>query len=181
MLVRQANAALGSADRSLTAQIGDPEAALEAACALPEDENPDPSMLSLREMPTVTVDGVTYVGYLYVPALDLSLPVQSTCSMDALEISPCRYAGSIYSDDLVIAGHNYRRHFSPLRYLPAGSEIDFVDVEGSCTVYELSYVEDLQPDEVDHLKEKSEDYDLTLFTCQIGGRSRYTMRCKRTE
>lgn len=136
----------------------------------------DPALLAGREMPTVTVDGYAYIGELYVPDYDMKLPILSAFSMDNLEISPARYAGNIYDGSLVIAGHNYRKHFSPLRWLPMGSEIDFIDAEGNTWRYELSYVEILQPDEADRLVSTSDDYDLTLFTCTIGGQSRYTMR-----
>ncbi len=141
----------------------------------------DPELLAGREMPTVTVDGHTYIGEIYVPTYDMTLPVMSSWSYDNLEVSPCRFAGNIYDGSLVIAGHNYRKHFSPLRWLPMGSEIDFIDAEGNTWRYELSYVDILQPDEVDKLTAVSDKYDLTLFTCTIGGQSRYTMRLKRIE
>lgn len=74
-------------------------------------------------MPAVTVDGRQYIGVLTVPSLSLSLPVMSEWSYDNLKIAPCRYQGSAYKEDLIVAGHNYRKHFSPLKTLPIGAEI----------------------------------------------------------
>ena len=181
MLEKRANEAERLAGEKLAERIGDPHVILEQERALSAMEEMDAALLSLRPMPTVTVDGAEYIGFLHVPSLDLTLPVQSTLSMEGLKTSPRRYAGSIYTDDLVIAGHNYARHFSPLRHLENGAEIDFIDVEDNVTEYVLSYTEILEPSEVEYMTEKSNGYDLTLFTCQIGGKTRYALRCLRSE
>ena len=60
-----------------------------------------------REMPTVVIDGEEYVGYVDIPSLDLSLPVLSEWSYPGLKISPCRYVGSVYKDNMIKATHNY--------------------------------------------------------------------------
>ncbi len=132
-----------------------------------------------REMPTIEIDGYRYIGYLYVPNLDLELPVMEEWDYDRLKIAPCRYSGSVYLDNMVIAGHNYRRHFSPLRWQELGTEIDFTDVEGNVYRYQISNVEILNPDQTEDLVKESDDWDLTLFTCTIGGQTRHTIRCTR--
>jgi sortase A len=137
--------------------------------------------LAGKEMPTIEVDGQSYIGLLEVPSLDLTLPVMEEWDYDRLKTAPCRYAGSAYEDDLVVAGHNYSRHFSQLKWLPTGSEIKFTDVDGNVFRYTVTQVETLQPDETDRMVEASDDWDLTLFTCTTGGGSRCTLRCVRTE
>ena len=42
-----------------------------------------------------------------------------------LKISPCRFTGSYYSDDLVICAHNYMRHLGPLLQIGIGEDIYF--------------------------------------------------------
>lgn len=137
------------------------------------DEYPD------REMPAIEIDGYRYIGLLEVPALDLTLPVMEEWDYGRLKIAPCRYAGSVYQNNMVIAGHNYARHFSPLKWLPIGSEINFIDVEGQVYHYEIGWLETLQPDQTEDMvaKEETADWDLTLFTCTTGGGSRCTIRC----
>ena len=146
----------------------------------PEEEIPE-DLLTDREMPTIEIDGYRYIGYLQVPDLKLNLPVMEEWDYDRLTIAPCRYNGSVYLDDMVIAGHNYRKHFSPLRSMPNGTEVIFTDVEGNIYHYEIASVEILKPDQVDYLVTKTENWDLTLFTCTLGGQTRHTIRCLRTD
>ena len=70
----------------------------------------DPTM----EMPTTEVDGNAYIGYLEIPSLEISLPVLSDWSYPKLKLAPCRYAGSVYLNNLIIAAHNYPAHFGTL-------------------------------------------------------------------
>ena len=50
-----------------------------------------------REMPAIEVEGERYLGILDIPALGLTLPVGESLDDDALQSTPCRYSGSIYS------------------------------------------------------------------------------------
>ncbi len=134
---------------------------------------------TVPEMDTITIDGYDYIGYIEAPSLGMTLSVMAETDEELLKISPGRYSGNLYSDDLVIAGHNYARHFSPFRYLEVGAEIDFIDVHGNRYVYEIVETEALEPTAVDEMIEKSENWDLTLYTCTLDGNARHTIRCKR--
>jgi len=131
------------------------------------------------EMPTVTVDGREYVGYLNIPALDLMLPVLSEWSYEGLRIAPCRYSGSIYLDNMVICAHNYVNQFGKLVNLRPDDLIQFVDVDGN--VFEYSVVELDEVNPYDTQEMKSGEYALSLFTCNFSGRMRTTVRCERLE
>ena len=65
-------------------------------------------------MPTEVIDGYPCIGIISIPGLGLGLPVLSEWSYDGLKIAPCRYAGSAYSNDLVVCAHNYHTHFASL-------------------------------------------------------------------
>ena len=134
---------------------------------------PDPD----REMPTVEIDGYQYIGVLEIPALQLALPVIGDWSYPALKEAPCRYAGTAYAGGFVIAGHNYRTHFNPLKNLAPGNEVIFTDVEGTVFSYTAEEIVVLEPQEIE--KMISLDWDLTLFTCTYGGQARLTVRCTR--
>ena len=67
------------------------------------------------EMPVLQADGKSYIGVLDIPALGLSLPVMSQWSYPNLKLAPCRYTGSAYSGNLILAGHNYPSHFGGLQ------------------------------------------------------------------
>lgn len=130
--------------------------------------------------PTMTeaeIDGYAYIGYLSIPALELELPVMSQWDYTRLNIAPCRYTGSTKSDDLVIAAHNYARHFGNLSRLTAGDEVYFVDMDGVLSAYQVAEVEVLSPFAVEEMT--GGEFALSLFTCTYGGQSRVTVRCQR--
>lgn len=129
------------------------------------------------EMPVEVIEEREYIGTLEIPAIGISLPVISEWSYPSLRIAPCRYYGSAYTDDLIIAAHNYTVHFGNIRDLHMGDIVRFIDVDGNVFEYEVIELETLAPNAVSQMK--SGDWDLTLFTCTIGGRSRVTLRCER--
>jgi len=128
-------------------------------------------------MPTVEADGRIYIGTLRIPALGVELPVQGDWSDPALRVSPCRYYGSAYADNLVIAAHNYATHFGGLRSLDYGSEVSFTDVRGNLFLYEVASIETLGATAIPEMTES--EWDLTLFTCTLSGAERVTVRCSR--
>ena len=138
--------------------------------ALPEE---------IREMDTVEIDGLDYIGFLTVPELELELPVMSSWDYDRLKIAPCRFTGTLAGGDLVIAAHNYLRHFGRLMDLYPGAEILFTDVHGVSTRFTIAEMEILDPMAVEEMT--ASDYDLTLFTCTYGGATRYTVRYMKAE
>ena len=100
-------------------------------------------------------------------------------SYENLKISPCRYTGSYYTDDMVLCAHNYSSHFNGLRWIDPGEEVIFTTVDGEEYHYIITHRETLFPTEVDRLITAEDDWDLTLFTCYIGGRTRCVVRCTR--
>ena len=108
--------------------------------------------------------------------LGKKLPVISQWSYEALRISPCRYDGSAYTGDLIIAAHNYISHFADLSRLQPGERVTFTDVEGNVFAYDVTEVTTVTPDAVEELK--SGDWDLTLFTCTFGNSYRVVVRCR---
>ena len=159
-------------------RAGDASAAILAELddATPETD-PALGLDSSREMPTEIVDGFAYIGTIEFPALELRLPVMDTWDYDRLRVSPCRYSGSYFKDDLVICGHNYASHFSPIKYLEPGAEVIFTSVEGLELRYLVALVETVQPTAIEDMIDT--DYDLTLFTCNPGGQTRCAVRCVR--
>ena len=127
------------------------------------------------EMTVVDIDGYGYIGYLSLPTLGLDLPVMADCDEYRLKLAPCRYFGSIKTNNLVIAAHNYTRHFGRLSRLGIGDEVLFTDMDGTTTCYQVAEIEILQPTAIESMT--AGEYALTLFTCTYGGQSRITVRC----
>lgn len=134
---------------------------------------PDPYDPAMTE---VEIDGYAYVGYLSIPSLELELPVMSEWDYARLKLSPCRYAGSSKTGNLVICAHNYTQHFGPVRSLVPGDLVYFTDMDGVIWKYQVAAVDILKPTEVETMT--AGDYDLTLFTCTYGGQSRVAVRCE---
>lgn len=144
-----------------------------------EKEIPDYVLFPEMEMPTVEVDGHEYIGMLTIPALGLELPVMSQWSYPKLRIAPCRYAGSAYTDDMVLSAHNYQRHFGLLKNLEPGTAVEFTDADGNKFVYQVESIETLEPTAIEEMR--SGDWALTMFTCTQGGQARVAVRCSRSQ
>ena len=168
---RSAAQALEALSQTTAVSATDPELASadDAPAYLADPEMP---------MPTVSFDGNDYIGRVDVPSLGLSLPVISEWSYPRLKIAPCRYTGSAYLDNLIIAAHNYSSHFGNLNRLNTGDTVTFTDVDGNQFTYAVSLIEDLPGTAIEEMQ--AGEWDLTLFTCTLGGRSRVTVRCERT-
>ena len=136
---------------------------------------PDYILNPNMNMPTIEHDGYKYIGTIFIPVIDLELPVMDSWSYTQLAISPCRYSGSAYLNDLIIAAHNYTGHFGRLRNLEPGDDIIFTDADGNIFKYKVSEIETLVPTAVKEMQ--SGEWDLTVFTCTVGGRTRVTVRC----
>lgn len=137
----------------------------------------EPIVPEVIEMDELVVDGYAYIGYLSIPDLGLELPVMADWDYPRLKIAPCRYTGTVQGGDLVIMAHNYTKHFGKLSKLKPGNTVLFTDVNGVTTVYEVVTQDVLQPTAVDRVT--SAEYDLVLFTCTYGGRTRVTVYCDR--
>ncbi len=135
------------------------------------------SAATATEMQSVQIDGQDYIGVLDIPSLDLSLPILKNWDYSLLRLAPCCYEGSILDNSMIIAGHNYRRHFGMLSQLQAGDSIVFTDTVGSIYTYKVVGLETLNGN--DALKMEEGNWDLTLFTCTLDGNNRVTVRCER--
>ena len=132
-----------------------------------------------QELSVLEVDGYRYIGMVSVPVIDLELPVQESWSLAQLKISPCRYMGSPYQGNLIICAHNYTTHFGRLQNLLPGDDVIFTDMEGNEFRYTVVELENLAGTAIEEME--SGMWDLTLFTCTLGGQARVTVRCKLLE
>ena len=78
-----------------------------------------------------------------------------------------------------VCGHNYRRHFGPLKSLAPGDRVTFTDADGNLFAYDVAEIQVLKPTAIGDMV--SEEWDLSLFTCTLGGQTRLTVRCEACE
>jgi len=149
-----------------------PQVVERITAAVPEQTYPDPYDPAMTE---VEIGGFAYIGYLSIPAIEIELPVMAEWDYDRLKAAPCRYTGSTKTGDLVICAHNFDKHFGRLQDIDLGESILFTDMDGTVWRYQVAAMEVLGPDDIENMSAGA--YDLTLFTCSYGGKSRVTVRC----
>lgn len=130
-------------------------------------------------MPEQVIDGAAYIGWLEVPELGLQLPVITRWNYTDLKTAPCRYKGSVYQDNMIIAGHNYQEHFGKLSSLAIGDGVIFTDMDGNVFSYRVCDVEVIPEHRIQAMEQG--EWDLTLFTCTLSRTSRLTIRCERVD
>ena len=128
------------------------------------------------ESPVVNIDGEGYLGILSLPSINWETPIMDGWDEQRLKLAPCRYYGSPATQDLVIAGHNYKRSFGKLHSMNVGDTLRFTDMDGKCYHYVVGEIEVLEATAVQPMIDS--DWDLSLYTCTYGGKQRLTVRCK---
>lgn len=152
---------------------------LEPKAVKIKDIIPDYQKFPEMEMPVEEINKNLYIGILEIPSLGLKLPVMSDWSYPKLKLSPCRYEGSVYQNNLIISAHNYQCHFGNIKRLIQGDEVIFTDLDGNVFDYKVVEMEVIAPMDIDGMK--SGTWDMTLFTCTYGGQDRVTVRCELAE
>lgn len=127
------------------------------------------------QMPEKTYMGYTLIGSVRVPSVGIDLPVLGDWSEEMLKVAPCRYRGSISGGDLIIMGHNYKSHFTPLHQVSVGAEVTFENAMGKVFRYRVAEIVYLHRTEGEQLPS---EYPLTIFTCTPGGLERIVVRCE---
>ena len=142
---------------------------------MPSDA-PDYVLCPDMEMPVETINGIDYIGVLQIPLLELELPIASEWNYPNLKTAPCRYSGSAYLNNMIICAHNYSSHFGKLKSLSEGDVATFTDMAGNVFIYKMVERETLNSTDIEEMEDG--DWDLTLFTCTVGGKTRVTIRFK---
>lgn len=135
------------------------------------------NIINLSNNSTVSINGDSYIGIIYLPSLNLELPVMTKYSDVNLQKAPCVYYGSIYTNDLIICAHSYKAHFKYLSKLSKNDYIIIKDINNQEYYYQVLFTEVLEPTDV--LEMIDNEYDLTLYTCTPDGQKRITIRCNK--
>ena len=177
---REAETLLAGVEAAISSQADEPEETRrQETRPTGEETGTEPTVTEALdpEMPVAMLEGYGYVGYVEIPTLGLKLPVMAEWDYTRLHIAPCRQFGSSRTDNLVIAAHNYDTHFGKLKELSKGDTVIFTDMEGIVSTYCIEKLETLSPDAVDTVLNSG--YDLVLYTCTKGGKTRVTVFCDR--
>lgn len=132
-----------------------------------------------KNISSIKIDNYDYIGTIIIPKIKLELPVIDSCSENKLKKAPCLFDGSINQNNAIIAGHAYISLFGKLKNLQIGDSIFFEDILGNVSEYTVSSKETLSENDVD--KMYGGEWDLTLFTCNLSGDKRITIRSTRLD
>lgn len=127
------------------------------------------------QMLQTVIDGHGVLGVLHVEAADITLPVLDHWTYEQLNLGPCRYAGGLATEDLVLMGHNYAGHLAELDRVQPGDAVEFTDVAGERYVFQVAETAVVQPGETEKVTDT--DYPFTVFTCTPGGQARFVVYC----
>ena len=166
---QQEDVAAGQTAAVLLQKLDDKTLLSDAENGSQPHENIDPVL------PEKVYMGYSLLGSISIPSVGIRLPVLNQWSEDMLKVAPCRYAGSISGGDMIIMGHNYKSHFTPLQKIREGAEVEFENTEGKTFRYRVAKIEYLHRTEGEKLPS---EYPLTIFTCTPGGLERIVVRCE---
>jgi len=119
------------------------------------------------------------IGILEIPKLKKRLPVLDRSTYALLNISVCRFSGSVEEKPvrLVISGHNLRSHFGEISTLSVGDEIRFSTKDGEVFRYKMINIEECHKSE-GRAVQAGDDWDITLLTCKKDRTFRTLVRFK---
>ena len=141
----------------------------------PENKEPAVEQMNNKtEMDVISIDGYDYIGSIEIPTLSLELPIMNDWSYNKMKMAPCRYYGSVFTNDLVICAHAYDSLFGNLKNLKQGDKLILTDINSNKYIYEVEVIEILTPYDIDEMIES--EFDLTLYTCTYDNQNRVTVR-----
>lgn len=131
---------------------------------------PEPEGAVLKEkydntMPSLSVDGIDFVGILEMPDYSSALPV--CAQWERPSKYPCRLSGSIYDGSMQIGGTTQNGQYDFYRDISVGDQVYFTDMQGARYGYA---VKDIRYEKhADQSALTSEDAPLTLFIKNVYG------------
>lgn len=134
-----------------------------------------------KEIPTITIDKKKYIGILEIPKIKIKLPVSREYAYEQMSKSLCLYKGSFEKNNVIICGHNYEHFLNDLKDVFDEDTVYFIDVYGNKTEYTVSETYYIGGYEGLKLEANSQDWDMTIFTCNYIGNMRYVVRCRKTQ
>lgn len=130
---------------------------------------------------TVNYNGYTILGKIEIPKVGINTVILKEHTYAAMNIGSIKTYGVDLNEKggFVISGHNYKGNspfFYPIRNLKSNDSIIITDNKGRILEYKVYSVNrNVSPNDTSYLV-RTEDYHLTLVTCEVGGKSRIIVK-----
>ena len=130
---------------------------------------------------TVNYRGYTILGKLIIPKIGVNTVILKEQTYAAMNIGAVKTYGVDLNEKggFVISGHNFRGRsvfFYNIKNLKSGDIIKITDNKGRSLDYSVYEVDRyVSPNDVSYLV-KTEDYHVTLVTCENGGKTRIVVK-----
>lgn len=142
----------------------------------PSEEDSGEDCVGIQSGKSAVVQGLPLCGYIEIDSIGVRLPVIAEYSESNLAFAPCKYMPEGEDDGrLVIAAHNYTRHFARLGSVSTGDRVRFTNVDGKVYNFAVSEVCVINSDDFSALQEGN--WSLAMFTCNFSGQMRILVRC----
>lgn len=168
-------------EESSHASLGDMPVAL-ARAAYEAPDQPQYESENDVERALKTHSNYKAIAKLYIEKLNLTLPILSECTTQALKISVCKYQGPepLQPGNMVITGHHYKNgaHFGRLEELGIDDVITVTDAAGNFRRYFVYETQVVQPENLEALDTGTNQNAVTLVTCAQDGEMRLIVKCR---
>ena len=128
-----------------------------------------------NDMPSMEIDGESYVALLEMDMYKFKMPVRSVWDEKAVEAVPCRYSGSIYNNSLVIAATDAEGQMDFVNSVNTGDRLTVTDMRGEQFSYKVVKVENSNTATDEELN--TDEFDLTIFVEYSGPTDYLFIRC----
>ena len=130
---------------------------------------------------TISYKGYTILGRLEIPSIGVNTVILAEQTYAAMNIGAVKTYGVDLNEKggFIISGHNFRGRsvfFYNIKNLKNGSIIKITDNKGRVREYSVYSVSRyVSPNDVSYFA-KTEDYHVTLVTCENGGKTRIIVK-----
>jgi sortase A len=149
----------------------------------PVEEQPKEENTVVQESVTMieTVSGYKVLGKIVISNLGIEQYILDSIESNALQsgIGHINNGGSINNyGNFCLAGHNNEKNFERLDELEIGNEFVLVDRKMDETIYQVTEIFEVEPDDLQCLLQDESKIEVTLITCQAGATKRLVIKAQ---
>lgn len=150
------------------------------------DKKKEDDVQTVEQTYTINYDGYTILGKIDIPKIGLSTVILKEHTYAAMNIGAIKTYGVDLNEKggFIISAHNFRGRNAFFYYvytLTSGDVITITDNKGRVLDYKVYQIDRyVSPNDTSYFVQ-TDDYHLTIVTCEDGGKSRIIVKARVTE